>query len=110
MQDHSILVTANSDLPKCSLQDVPRFGIIKDSDIKIIESRQKTEHAARASNPAKVSTTKPADMPKPIAMPKEVIRELISQAYKRNFFLHCDHRNQRKQSLKSQKLHHCSMQ
>lgn len=62
-------MTANSDIPKCSLSDLARFGMIQDSEITVSESRAPAPPSVPQPKPVvnkTASTPASASVPKPV--------------------------------------------
>ncbi|KAI8580670.1 hypothetical protein K450DRAFT_236702 [Umbelopsis ramanniana AG] len=67
LKDHSVLVTASSDLPTYSLADLPRLGVIRDNSITTSESRPAAPPPS--SYPKAAAANKPASVPTQAAKP-----------------------------------------
>ncbi|KAI9287327.1 DNA polymerase subunit Cdc27 [Umbelopsis sp. AD052] len=78
LKDHSVLVTASSDLPTYSLADLPRLGIIRDTSITTSESRQAAPPPS--SHPKAAAASKPPSAPTPVSKPIPAKQQTKAQA------------------------------
>ncbi|KAG2187535.1 hypothetical protein INT44_005224 [Umbelopsis vinacea] len=76
--DHSVLVTASSDLPTYSLADLPRLGVIRDTSITTSESRQAAPPPS--SHPKAAAASKPPSAPTPVSKPIPAKQQTKAQA------------------------------